>query len=245
MKNQERFWANYFKTYDVMLQLIPYRNLLTTLVEKANLKKGERLLDAGCGTGNLLYEIPEGIEVISFDNSISALQRLKYKFKNACAFQGSLLSELPFEDNSLDVIITNNVLYTIEKEKRPQVIKEFRRILKSGGRIVVSNLKEGFDPFITYKTHIKAYRQLHGIANTLIHLIMLIIPTIKIFYYNYKIIRMDQSQSYSFLKEDEQKEDFENAGFMMEGETELVYADQGVMDVFVNKKIKTRIYYFP
>lgn len=46
------FWGLYARLYDTLNLLEPYKKLHREVLEKLELKSGERILDAGCGTGN-------------------------------------------------------------------------------------------------------------------------------------------------------------------------------------------------
>ena len=62
--------------------------------------------------------------------------------KNVKLVQGSLLNRLPFEDHSVDVIIINQVLHHIAGSKKEEncfaVLKEFSRVLRDGGALVIN-----------------------------------------------------------------------------------------------------------
>jgi len=52
MKNDSLFWDIYAKLYDTLNLLEPYQRLHQEVLQSLELKGGERILDAGCGTGN-------------------------------------------------------------------------------------------------------------------------------------------------------------------------------------------------
>jgi|SRR3990170_1538389 len=52
MKNNSLFWDIYAKLYDTLNLLEPYQRLHREVLQSLELKGGERILDAGCGTGN-------------------------------------------------------------------------------------------------------------------------------------------------------------------------------------------------
>ena len=59
----------------------------------------------------------------------------------------------------------------------------------------------------------------------------MIIPTIKILYYNQLIKKESEKGSYHFFNFNEQKELLEKVGFINISETKLIYADQSVINV--------------
>ena len=110
MSYQSNFWAKYFKYYDVLLNVIPYQELLKEITGYLELKKGLNLLDVGSGTGNLQYFIKKNVNIASLDNSDEALQRLQAKFPEAKVVKHSILETFPYPDNHFDRLVTNNVL---------------------------------------------------------------------------------------------------------------------------------------
>lgn len=50
--NSSLFWDLYAKLYDTLTHLKPYQDLHNNVLNALELKGGERILDAGCGTGN-------------------------------------------------------------------------------------------------------------------------------------------------------------------------------------------------
>jgi len=232
MNYPHKFWEKYFKYYDCLLQLIPYQLLLKKMATLIKQDHDLKLLDLGAGTGNIQYFLKGQIEVTSFDNSKEALDRLQLKFPNQETMQGSIHEPLPFKDQSFDAIFSNNVLYTLPKEVLPKVVKEMRRVLKPGGRVIVSNLTEGFSPLKIYNTHIKMHRKEHGFISTLVHLLKLSWPTIRIFQLNRVIKNNGTTGDYHFFGKEEQRQIFSKSGFKNLIPTQRVYANQAALNVF-------------
>lgn len=223
-----RFWKNYFKVYDVLNLLIPYQELLETICNELEIKSGERILEAGCGTGNLALKIKErGGEVIGLDNCKEALDIYRKKDPEAKLVLADLREKLPFPDNYFDKIASNNTLYILPKEKQLDVLKELYRILKPGGKIVLANLKKGWKSGKIYISGIKKNLKKEGGYSTFLKIIKMIIPTIKVFYYNYLIKKETQ---YYFCGFNEQKELLKRAGFKKVSETKLVYANEAILN---------------
>jgi len=150
------FWKNYFKVYDVLNLLIPYQELLETICDELEIKPGERILEAGCGTGNLALKIKaRGADIVGLDNCKEALDIYRKKDPEAKLVLTDLRKKLPFPDNYFDKIASNNTLYIIPKEKQLDSLKELYRILKHKGKIVLSNTKKGWKPMKIYIRGIK------------------------------------------------------------------------------------------
>lgn len=225
------FWKKYFEVYDILNELIPYKELLQTIVEKLDIKNGEIILDAGAGTGNLAVKI-EGVggRVICLDSSSDGLNLYKKKKPSGEIVVGDLLNELPFKDAYFDKICSNNTIYTLPPEKRQFVFKELYRVLKPGGIIVVSNLVVGFAPSKIYLSHLVSSFKKVGALETVTSIVKFVIPTIKIFYYNYLIKNENNDGNFRFMLPSEQQELLKGSGFVEVSENISIYANQGVLN---------------
>lgn len=103
-------------------------------------KKG-RLLDAGCGSGK--YSIPlkmRGFDVVGMDVSLKALQMLSESSKSRDVdidlLAGNIF-QLPFTDDSFDIVWCYGVLQHLLSEERGSAICEFQRILRTEGLLFV------------------------------------------------------------------------------------------------------------
>jgi ubiquinone/menaquinone biosynthesis C-methylase UbiE len=225
-----KFWKKYFEVYDVLNELIPYQQLLERIIKQLSLEKTDLVLDAGSGTGNLAVLIEKtGARAVGIDFSSAGVAIHKKKIPNADVRIGDLTEPLPFPDNHFDKICSNNVIYTISCEKRPELFKEFYRVLKPGGVIVISNIHKTFSPFEIYKSHVHEEFKQNPLALSY-RLIKFIVPTAKMFNYNKKIRSENSSGNYDFLDIHDQHKLLKNAGFSDVSEGEYVYAGQASLN---------------
>jgi ubiquinone/menaquinone biosynthesis C-methylase UbiE len=92
------------------------------------------VLDAGCGAGYVSVGLAPRLNLIGVDIEKEAIQFCQKNRKGK--FLQANLSKLPFQDNTFELIIFTN---TIEHLEYPEeVLKELRRVLKPGGKLLVS-----------------------------------------------------------------------------------------------------------
>jgi ubiquinone/menaquinone biosynthesis C-methylase UbiE len=102
--------------------------------------RGEKILDAGCGTGVLTLDIlSAGADVIGLDLSLPMLKRAGEKLKGYC-FEMVLgnLASLPFSEGCFDKTVSVTALEFVEDGAG--AVRELSRVTRKGGSIVVATL---------------------------------------------------------------------------------------------------------
>ena len=108
--------------------------VLASLLERVGDCNSPVVLEVGCGTGNYLeaVETITGAEVHGIDPSNEMLERLRERLPEA-KIQRASAEELPFEDGSIDLIYSVDVIHHVLN--RPAYFREARRVLKQGGTL--------------------------------------------------------------------------------------------------------------
>lgn len=131
---------------------------------KLNLNSKYKILEIGCGNGALwsknINEVNESLDITLTDvceEMIYEAQKNLSDYKNKFNFQIADPNQIPYEDESFDIIIANHILfYMMDLDK---VLSEIKRVLKKGGRffcstIDSSNMKELEDLMLGFNNHI-------------------------------------------------------------------------------------------
>lgn len=103
-------------------------------------KRGEAILDAGCGTGVFTIDIlASGSRTVGLDISLPMLKHAREKL-TGLPFQGVLgdMSCLPFLEGSFDKVVSITALEFVEDAK--EAVGELFRVAKKEGTIVVATL---------------------------------------------------------------------------------------------------------
>jgi arsenite methyltransferase len=115
-------------------------------VAMAEMKEGDVVLDLGSGAGFDCFlaarRVGErgkviGVDMVSEMVAKAEKNAAKYEYQNV-EFKLGEIEKLPAEDNSVDIVISNCVI-NLSPDK-DQVFAEAYRILKSGGKMFVSDI---------------------------------------------------------------------------------------------------------
>lgn len=94
-----------------------------------------RILDAGCGTGGNARFLRRYGQVVGIDLAAEALELGGERLPGVLA-RGSVLA-IPFADASFDLATSFDVLYHRAVPDESQALRETRRVLRPGGRLLI------------------------------------------------------------------------------------------------------------
>lgn len=101
--------------------------------------KGLRILDAGCGPGNLaaFCEVQADWRLFGVDLWPNQLRQAAEKQRYEALFQVNLVDGLPFLSESFDIVVCNEVLMYLPDATK--ALTEFHRVLSPQGKLFVYN----------------------------------------------------------------------------------------------------------
>jgi ubiquinone/menaquinone biosynthesis C-methylase UbiE len=132
--------------YDVVHHLFGLRPIHEEMVALARLRDGLRVLDVGCGTGNLLRttgKLRPDAELSGMDPDPKALARARRKTRRAgldVRLDRGFAQEMPYPDGSFDRVFSSLMFHHLDSTAKDALLAEVRRVLRPGGVLVLADM---------------------------------------------------------------------------------------------------------
>ncbi|MBF0289571.1 MAG: class I SAM-dependent methyltransferase [SAR324 cluster bacterium] len=134
---ESREYIKMFEAEDAHWWFVSKRKFAEVLLSAAKQSGPLKILDVGCGTGAMSVFLQQYGSVVSMDFSELALSFCKKRnLRQVC--RGDAL-QLPFMEDSFDVVTVFDVLYHQWIKDDVLALKEFHRILKPNGKLLVTD----------------------------------------------------------------------------------------------------------
>lgn len=153
MDDSEVDWDRLARAYPRQAWL--ERSSLGTALDLLDAGPQDRLLDIGTGTAELLSSLsrhrarPE--EAIGIDPCRNMLSQAG-PLPGGWRLQRADGQDLPFEDESFDLVTASYVLHVMNPDMRRQVLAEAARVLRPGGRLVTITITPPLSPLVRLLT---------------------------------------------------------------------------------------------
>lgn len=208
------FWDRYLQVYDGLNGLEGYRSALEEVAARLDVGPGDLVLDAGSGTGNLSVALGDlGARVVGLDFSPTALQMHRRKDPEAMLLRASLESALPFRSGTFDRVACLSVLFAISERGSRLALREFRRVLRPGGRLIITSMKPRTSKLRILTGHLQARRASQSLFRFLRETGQTMGTMLRLLGYNYLMRRLSGQGGYRRLRVAELASGLEDAGF--------------------------------
>lgn len=124
--------VKYDNSFDGKFVKVMYKPLLDELEKDVE----EKLLDVGCGTGNILCKLVNGKrQLFGIDLSENMVEESRKRMGRDAEIKVADAEHIPYEDNFFDTLICNASFHHYPHPE--EVLKEMKRVLKSGGKLFI------------------------------------------------------------------------------------------------------------
>ncbi len=165
-KKRRRYYDFFSHFYDAFIRLHARRDEYDTryfLVDASYREKKppHALLDICCGTGSVLFAFAERYAdalLVGYDFSNGMI--LKAQEKNAKARAGFVegdAAELPFRDDSFDIVTCSHALYELKGPSRTRALLEMKRVLQPDGLVLLMEHEVPENPLINVLFNVRLF----------------------------------------------------------------------------------------
>lgn len=141
-------WARFYDPL-IWLKLLGQTHKLRALpLDLADIRPGERVLDVGCGTGDVTLaaarRVGPGGAVYGIDAAPEMIDVARSKARRRglpVEFMVEPVEALSFANGSFDVVVSSLMMHHLPGELRRRALAEVRRVLRPGGRVVIVDLQ--------------------------------------------------------------------------------------------------------
>ncbi|MFY1634232.1 class I SAM-dependent methyltransferase [Solwaraspora sp. WMMB335] len=127
--------------YDPFSWLVGAGRVHQQLLDRADIRPGQRVLEIGCGIGNLLRALGRrqpDVDAVGIDPDQGALRLARRKAGRArlpIRYEVAFADDLPLPDGSVDRVLSSFMLHHLADEERTRALREIRRVLHPDGQL--------------------------------------------------------------------------------------------------------------
>lgn len=139
MKKSEKFWDSAANKFDKRAESLDDTTIKIIHKARKHLRESDSVLDYGCATGTITFEMAASVEaILGIDFSSRMIDIARSKAEQAkneqIAFARATIFDQGLIANSFDAILAFDIFHLIEDV--PQVMLRLNEILKPGGLLI-------------------------------------------------------------------------------------------------------------
>jgi ubiquinone/menaquinone biosynthesis C-methylase UbiE len=145
-------------THDVLAAMFfggRRRRVCTELATRSGARRGDRVLDVGCGDGYFTRIMANAVgaagTALGIDPSPEAIARARKVTRAAnCTFSEGVAEHLNASEGSYDVVVSSLMVHHLPEPIRPQALREMFRVLRPGGRVLIAEFRPPRNRIVQY-----------------------------------------------------------------------------------------------
>ena len=131
--------------YDLIARLMGFSRVYPRLIAQAELADGQRVLEIGCGTGNVIIRAKRarpGIDAVGSDPDPQILARAQRKAAglSEITFEQGYAQRLPYADGEFDRVLSSMMLHHLDDDVKVAAAAEMHRVLRPGGTLHIVDI---------------------------------------------------------------------------------------------------------
>lgn len=139
-------WRVLNRLYDPGFRLtMPERRLRAMVLDQANVRDSDDVLDVGAGTGSLVIltgRRGSRARLVGVDGDLGMVRLARGKAIRAdvkCAWMTGMATELPIQSAAFDKVLTTFVLHHLTTANKRDALAEMWRVLRPGGELHIAD----------------------------------------------------------------------------------------------------------
>ena len=142
-EKNRRFFNKWASRYDVKIFKKWQENIRKKIIREAEIKENSKILDAGCGTGELLYILSKNkkLKLYGIDVSDKMLEVAEKKLGKRANLKLSSVEKMDFKNNYFYYVFSEDAFH--HYADYDLVMKNFYRVLRKGGKLIIADFNFG------------------------------------------------------------------------------------------------------
>jgi len=141
-------WSSFYDAIVWLMSFGKFKSIRQESIALAQINPGDKVLDVGCGTGDLTLEAKKlagsAGEVYGIDASPNMIRQAQQKANRTgvnVTFQVGLIEDIEFPENRFDVVLSSLMMHHLPDDLKRAGLTEISRVLKPDGRLLIVDMQ--------------------------------------------------------------------------------------------------------